>query len=102
MTSKLIKLEDGTLIEVQVPGSKMVPISGGRTVKRVKSSLAKIQPILINAIKPLTESWGEIENVDIVQDEIELGLSFEAEGNLYVTKAKAGANLIVKLIVKPK
>lgn len=40
--------------------------------------------------------------MDIERAEIELGLSFEGEGNLYVTKSSAGANLKVKLSLKPK
>lgn len=33
---------------------------------------------------------------------MELGLGFEAEGNLYITKAKGNANLTVKLKLAPK
>jgi hypothetical protein len=40
--------------------------------------------------------------MNIEQAEIELGLSFEGEGNLYVTKSKLGANLTVKLVLTPK
>lgn len=40
--------------------------------------------------------------MNIEQAEIELGLSFEGEGNLYITKSKAGASLTVKLTLKPK
>ena len=40
--------------------------------------------------------------MNIEQAEIQLGLSFEAEGNLYITKAKGNANLTIKLTLKPK
>lgn len=33
---------------------------------------------------------------------MELGLGFEAEGNLYITKAKGNANLLVRFTLKPK
>jgi hypothetical protein len=43
-------------------------------------------------------------NQDMIleQAEVEIGFSFEGEGNVYVTKAKASSNLTVKLILKPK
>ena len=100
MISKLIKLEDGTLVEIEVPGDQMVPISGGAAGK-VDGAVKNIKPILLNALRPLVETWNEIKNINIEQAEIELGLSFEGEGNLYITKAKAGANLTVKLTIKP-
>jgi hypothetical protein len=40
--------------------------------------------------------------MQIEQAEIQIGFSFEGEGNLYVTKSKAGANLTVKMVLKPK
>jgi hypothetical protein len=42
------------------------------------------------------------EEVDLEQVEIELGLSFEAEGNIYITKANLGANLTVRMTLKNK
>jgi hypothetical protein len=40
--------------------------------------------------------------VAIETAEVTINFSFEGEGNIYVTKAKAGSNLSVKLILKPK
>ena len=33
---------------------------------------------------------------------VKIGLSFEAEGNIYITKSKAEANLEVTMTIKPK
>lgn len=46
--------------------------------------------------------WKEL-NKELLVDaaEVELGLGFEAEGNLYITKAKGSANLVVRLTLKP-
>lgn len=102
MATKLIKLEDGTLIEVDVPGEQVEKISGGMA-KQVEATVDKIKPILLRICKPITETWKELnQEMHIQQAEVELGLSFEGEGNLYVTKAKAGANVSVKLVLKPK
>ena len=102
MATKLIELEDGTLIEVEVPGNEVQPISGGFADK-VSSTFDKIQPLLVRTIRPITAAWQELsQDMDIERAEIELGLSFEGEGNLYVTRSSASANLTVKLSLKPK
>lgn len=102
MATKLIKLEDGTLIEVEVPPDQAQQISGGFADK-VNATFDKVKPILVKTCRPIVAAWQEInQEMHIEQAEVELGLSFEGEGNLYVTKSKAGANLTIKLILKPK
>lgn len=102
MGSKLIELEDGTLVEVEVPQDEIQQISGGFADK-VSSTFDKIQPLLTKICRPVNNVWRELnEEMSIEQAEVEIGLSFEGEGNLYITKSKAGANLTVKLVMKPK
>lgn len=102
MATKLIELEDGTLMEVEVPGDQVEQISGGMADK-VNTTLNKIKPILVNTCRPIITAWEELsQEMQIEQAEVELGLSFEGEGNIYITKTKAGANLNVKLVLKPK
>jgi len=99
MATRLIELDDGTLVEVEVAESEAVPISGG-AAEKVASSFDKIEPVLIGVCKPVAQVWkavGEGLHIDSVQ--IELGLSFEGEGNVFVSRAKAGANLTVTLTV---
>ena len=102
MATKLIELDDGTLVEIEVPGDQVQQISGG-FADRVSSTFDKIQPILVKTCKPIAAAWKEInKEMNIEQAEVQLGLSFEGEGNLYITKSKANANLTVKLVLKPK
>ncbi len=102
MSTKLIELEDGTLVEIEVPEDQAQQISGGFADK-VSSSLEKIKPLLIRACKPVSEAWKELDKeVQIEQAEVELGLSFEGEGNVYVTRSKAAANLNIKFVLKSK
>ena len=102
MPTKLIELDDSTLVEVEVPADQAQQISGGFADK-VSATFDKIQPILIKTCRPIIAAWKEInQDMNIDHAEIELGFSFEGEGNLYVTKTKAGANLTVKLVLKPK
>lgn len=101
MATKLIELGDGTLVEVEVSPDKAQPISGG-FANQVNETFDKIRPTLIRTCRPIAAAWKEInQDMCIKQAEIELGFSFEGEGNLYVTKSKAGANLTVKLVLKP-
>jgi hypothetical protein len=102
MNTKLIKLKDGTLVEIEVLQNEAKPISN-RTADQVETTLEKIRPTLVNVCRPIAAAWKEInQEMQIEQAEIVIGFSFEGEGNIYVTKAKAGANLAVKLVLKPK
>ena len=102
MATRLIELEEGILVEAEVPENEAQPISTN-VIKEVKSSFAKVKPILISISRPIAEAWQEInKDMDIEQAEVEVGFNFEGEGNLYITKGKTGANLKVKLVLKPK
>lgn len=103
MPTKLIRLEDGSLVEVKASVEEAERISGGRTAQKVQSSFDKITPLLKQVATATAKTWNNLsEDVAVEQAEIEVGLSFEGEGNLYITKSKAGANLKVKLIIKKK
>jgi len=102
MPTQLIQLDDGTLVEVEAKPDEVQQISGG-FAERVESTFDKIRPLLVNTCRPITAAWKELnQEMHIEQAEVELGLSFEGEGNIYVTKAKTGANLVVKLTLRPK
>ena len=102
MGTRLIELEDGILVEAEVPEEEAEPISTN-VIKEVKSSFDKVKPILVSISRPIADAWREInKDMEIKQAEVEINFSFEGEGNLYVTKAKTGANLSVKLVLKPK
>jgi hypothetical protein len=103
MATKLIRLRDGTLIEAEVSPGEATQISGG-AAEKVGASLDQIQQIMGRVGQSLAESWRVLsDRLEITEAEIELGLSFEGEGNLFITKAKAGANLVMKVTVgRPK
>jgi hypothetical protein len=102
MATKLIQLEDGTLVEVEVEPNQAQPISGG-FADRVDSTFDKIRPVLLRVCRPIADVWEEInQDMNIEQAEVSLGFAFEGEGNLYLVKSKATANLTVKLVLKPK
>lgn len=106
MATKLIQFEDGTLVEVEVPPNQAQPISGGaadRIDTTVDATLNQVKPLLLKVCRPVKEVWSELnQDMDIESAEVQVGLSFEAEGNIYIAKSKAAANLTVKLVLKPK
>ena len=84
MATKLIELEDGILVEVEVPEDQARQISS-HLADKVSSTFDQIQPILVKTCHPIIAAWKEIsEDIQIEQAEVELGFSFEGEGNLYV------------------
>ena len=101
MPTKLIQLKDSTLIEIQVSSGEAEKISGG-FASRVDSTVETIKPLLIKVCRPITDAWEEVnQKATLEQAEVEIGLAFETEGNLYITKSTATANIKVKLILKP-
>jgi hypothetical protein len=76
----------------------------GRAADRVKdATIDRIKPIILKAAKPIGKVYRELNrDMEVHHAEVELGLGFEAEGNLYITKAKGNANLVVKLTLAPR
>ena len=102
MSTKLIELQDGTLVEVEVEPNAARPISGG-FAEKVGARLEALHPVLTRVCAPVVESWKDLsEKFTIDQAEIEVALSFEGEGNIYIAKGKTGANLTVKFVLKAK
>jgi hypothetical protein len=102
MASRLIKLEDGTLVEVEVAGDEVQQISGG-LAEKVDATIDKIKPVLLKTCQPIVAALKDLrEDIDLEQVEVEVGLSFDIEGNIYVTKAKLGANVLVRMTLKNK
>lgn len=102
MATMLIQFIDGVLLEVDAPDDRVEQISGGMA-HRVSSSLSSIESIVTNACRPVIAAWKELGKEMLVQGaEVELGLSFEGEGNAYIAKARSGANITVRLSLLPR
>ena len=59
MATRLIELEDGILVEAEVPDGEAKSISTS-AVKEVKSSFEQVKPILVSISRPIAEAWKEI------------------------------------------
>jgi hypothetical protein len=100
MAHKLIKLEDGTLVEVEVAGDEVQQIAGG-FAEQVDATLNKIKPVLLKTCQPIVSAVKELrQDIDLQKVEVEVGLSFDIEGNIYVAKTSFGANVLVRMTLK--
>lgn len=101
MDPQLIELSDGILVEVFMPENRAHPISK-TNAKQVKAAFKKLSSFLPEVGRNLQAAWREInQDMTVKEAEIELGLSFESEGNIYIAKGTAGANLTVKITLLP-
>jgi hypothetical protein len=96
MATRLIKLSDGILVEAEVDPQEATEIAGG-SAKHVQASLEAVEPILVSVCRPIAKAWDSMTNFHIEHVQVELSLSFEGEGNIFLTKARAGANLTVTM-----
>ena len=104
MSKKLIELEDGLMMEVEVPQSEIEMISGGGDmVEKVQSSMGTIEKMLLQSVQPIISTYNTLnQEVTLDSAEVEVGIGFSAEGNIFIAKGNANANLKVKLVLKPK
>jgi hypothetical protein len=70
LSEKLIELEEGILVMVEVSEEEARPISGG-AADRVASSFDRIKPILKSACKPVAEVFREL-NREMEVDQAEV------------------------------
>jgi len=104
MSKKLIELENGLMMEVEVPESEIEMISGGDDmIEKVKSSMGTVEKMLIQSVQPVINTYNALnQEVTLERAEVEIGIGFSAEGNIFIAKGSANANLKVKLVLKPK
>ena len=104
MSKKLIELNNGLLVEVEMSQGEIESISGGSDmVEKIDKSMESVKEMLVKSVEPIVQAY-EALNQDVVLEkaEVEIGIGFSAEGNIFVAKGKANANLKVKLILSPK
>jgi hypothetical protein len=100
MATKLIRLSDDILVEVEAKEGEGQQISGG-IAKKVNATFSEIKDVLLKTCRPIVDALKEVrDEVELEQVEVEVGLSFEAGGDIYVAKATLGANVLVRMTLK--
>ncbi|WP_417909157.1 CU044_2847 family protein [Candidatus Electronema sp. PJ] len=102
MPNQLIKLQEGLLVEVEVPPDQVQRIAGGLP-EQVDESINAVHTLLLNACRPMVSVWNELnKEMSISSAEVELQLGFSAQGSVFLAKASGSANLKVKISISPK
>jgi hypothetical protein len=98
MPARLIRLSDGVLVEIEAQPGLWQPISASDALPQVDAAIDKASKTLVLVCRSLAQAVEKIsETVSVTNVEASVGLGFEAEGNLYVTKAKGTASIEVKI-----
>lgn len=101
MGTKLIRLDDGLLVEVEAEEGAPTRIAANAAAD-VGLALEKVQDLLRKAVAPVTAVWGELNrDLRIDQVEVSIAVGFEAEGNVFIARGTGSANVGFKLIVRP-
>lgn len=102
MATKLIRLQDGILVEVEAKVGEAQQVAGG-FAEKVDTAFSEIKDIILKTCQPVVNAINEVRHeVELEQVEVEMGLSFEASGNIYVAKASMAANVLVRMTLKNK
>ena len=104
MAKKIIELNNGLMVEVEIPQSEIEMISGGgEMIERVDKSISAVESLLIKSVEPIAKAYSTLnQNMILKKAEVEIGIGFSAEGNIFVASGKASTNLKVKLVLSPK
>lgn len=94
----VIKLADGTEIEVELDPNSAYEISDSN---QVSSSLEKIQGLLSTVVKPIANTYRELnKEVRIAETKLILGVKVGAEGNFVLAKSNVNAHIQVEMTLK--
>lgn len=98
-TTEIIPLADGIQVEVDVAeGRRAVSTASDIATKgwnQVEGVLRQITGPFVNVYRDLAK------DASISEIAVEVGLSFQAEGGIFVVKARGTANLNVTIKLKP-
>lgn len=98
MPTRLIRLADGVLVEVETAPGAFHPIAAGSAVDAVDAAIDKASGTILKVCQSLATAVKNVSStVHVSEVEAEVGLAFEAEGNLYITKAKTTASITVRI-----
>lgn len=104
MTAKFLELDKGVIVEIGGPLDERSEMHTA-TAEKVDTTLAMVGSMLGRILEPIGKAiHGMKEALDtpvaVESAEVEIGVSFSAEGNLFIAKTTAEGNLTVKVTFK--
>lgn len=98
MMVKIIKLNDGLEIEVEVDEHQALQISDNGIVE---SSIDKIQTLLTKVMQPISNTYKELDkDINMESAKVTIGVKIGIEGNFILAKSAAGANIQVEMTLR--
>lgn len=102
MNSGLVALQDGVLMEVDVPEQQLQQIAGG-AVEQVSQAMSAIEPILLTACRPIANVLSELnKDMSVSEVTVDVGLGVDFGGNFFIAKGTAKTSLSIKIKLTPK
>jgi hypothetical protein len=100
MPTRIMRLSEGTLVEIESREFDAELISGG-IVERISPSLQNLGSLVSTTLEPLSKLIREASAraPELKSIELEFGIALEAEGNLFITRSRANANLSLRLVL---
>ncbi|MBW0278875.1 hypothetical protein OCF84_02950 [Shewanella xiamenensis] len=95
---KIVKLNDGLEVEIEINEKQAREIS---STKIVDSSIQEIQEILSRVIKPISNTYKELnKEVNISETKVTLGVKLGIEGNFFIAKSSTEAHLQIEITLR--
>jgi hypothetical protein len=101
----LIGMNDGNgpLVEVDMKLPEAQEASSGTVIRVIGKGFDDILETLRSIVVPFSDTWSELsKEVEISESTMKLTLGITAEGNFYVAKGGASANLEISLKMTPR
>ena len=104
MSTKFLELKDGVIVEIGAP-SEVREEMHASTAERVDTTMRMVASMVGNIVRPLGDAFSHLYDALDVQiavetAEVEMGLSFSAEGQIFIAKSKAEGTLKIKVVFK--
>ena len=100
--TKVIPLEGDLSVEVKLDQDALEKLSSDPLASKLGKGMALIRDAIQILAVEAAESARELRHkFDLTELEIEAGLGFQAEGNVFLVKGSGNANLKVKFKIKP-
>ena len=105
MPSRYIELKDNIVVEIGSPGEPRTEMSGS-PLDRVDTKIEEVGKIIEKVARTIGDSFEGLHDaldipIAVEKAEVEIGLSFSAEGTVFITKAKTEGSLSIKISFKP-
>lgn len=99
--SKIVRFADGVMVEIAASQTPGEPVSGtGKAVERAKQAFEAAAGVAGVALKAIVGSVRTaVREVSVAQAEVEFGVGFTVEGDIYITKVKGEANINIRVTI---